>query len=67
MAKSTKICDLGKRAAYETPIGIKIGSNGKSHHPRALPRHATKGEMRRIRRALHRAGKTDLLNQTLGR
>lgn len=64
--RTSKLCDLGKRVVYLTSTDkIKIGTRGEPHVAAALPQHATKGELRSIRKGLRAHGRMDLLNATL--
>lgn len=51
---------------YAAKTGLKFGAKGRVQHPHQLLQKLTKSQRRKIRQALHREGRFDLIAQSLG-
>lgn len=51
---------VGRKALYAGPDGIRVGSKGKPAPVPVALAPLPKGERRRVRKALHAAGRRDL-------
>lgn len=62
-ASTITLQDGGK--VYVQAKGLKVKSGGKVHPPAMVVGALSKGDRRRVRRALDRLGRRDLTRQTL--
>lgn len=66
MASNAKVLgEFGGQAVYLMAKGVRVGSRGKVTPPSKVVVSWTKGERRKLRRSLDKAGRRDLSRESL--